>query len=385
MPPDLDVLKPRVQKTLIDTPPMLDSFYFCPYADPKPGDPFDYSLIYRPSADLLYDVNFAFFTVDDNKTTGTYGNGISYQFLTHTRNLSAIRQVARKIQAEGRCVYASFIDTPSIHWDSVNIENFVRNTEGEFDTDGTVITNDLMDDFSPVGRMWDIETEDSAAPAMAKVMKACFLQGVLRDPDHYVFIYTTYANRIIDETILCSPIDQAGDEVDQSLYKLGFRQFSDLITMRGSLSFLETMSYSSTADDRFAEADAYALQLAKGDTTKLNEMRKFISIGVAPDLTDPGQALMIAAACCPSKTDGYGRFMVWAGNCPAGVSLFESMTAVRYNPLLALGIDLKIHCLPVVLPLAPLKGNHGLFFAKSELSKPLPTPELEPPSHCVIM
>lgn len=385
MPIDFEALRPLVQKKISSTPPMLPSFYMCPYSDSKPGDPFDYSLIHRPSAELAYDVNIAFFTVDDDKDAGTYGNGISYQFLTHLRNLSAIKQVARKLEEVGRRLYVSFIDTPSIHWDSVNVANFVRNTEGEFDADGLLITNDLMDDFNPVGRMWDIETEDTAALAMAKVMKACFLQGMLRDPEHYVFIYTTYANRPIDETILSSLIDPEGDFVDQSLYQLGFRQFSDLITMRGSLSILETMSYGSSSSERFSEADAYALQLAKGDESKRNDMRKFISIGVAPGLTDPRDALTIAAACDPTLSEGYGRFMVWGGNCPAGVELFESMAAVRQRHVLSTD-ELKVKEMASKrLDIVKAAGNYGYFFASSNASNPAPGEESLHPSKCIVM
>lgn len=333
---NLDRLKPRIQRTLADTPISRPCVYMCPYADPQAGD-YDYSVACLPSNGTLYDLNVAFFTLSEDKVSGTYGNGVDTTYLTHLRNLSAIRQIVKKLQAAGHEIDVSYIDTPNIHWDSANIPNYVRNTEGEFDADGEIISNDLMENFNPVGRMWDIETEDSAALALTKLMKACFLQGILRDPN-YVFIYTTYANRSIDETILTSAIDPNGDEVDQALYKLGFTTFSDLITKRGSLSRLETMSYSSTAQELKDEADAYARQLG-GPSSSLNDMRKFISIGVAPGLTDPSVALEIAAACDPTKPDGYRGFMVWAGNCPAGVSLFEAMDAVSKNPELALTID----------------------------------------------
>jgi hypothetical protein len=130
------------------------------------------------------------------------------------------------------------------------------------------------------------------------------------------------------------PIDPAKGDVDKALYDLGFRKISDFITMRGSLSFLETMSYGGDPESRFQEADTYALQyLANGDASKLNEMRKFISIGVAPELTATADALTIAAACDPKKEQGYGRFMVWAGNCPEGLSLFNAMIAARKQAL----------------------------------------------------
>lgn len=349
MPKNRDVLTAQmVQKTLEDTPPMLPSFYVCPYADPAPGQSTDYSLIYFPTADIACDINLAFITPSDDKASGTFGNTISDIYMRHLRGQSAIKQFVAHMRALDRRIFVSYIDAPSIHWDSVNVENFVRNTEGEIAPDGTLFSNDLMDNYQPVGRMWDAETP--SAQEMATVMKACFLRGLQRDPDHYVFVYTTYANRDIDQLILPMIIDPKKNATDKALYDLGFRQISDFITMRGSLSFLETMSYGADADSRFQEADTYALQyLAKGDASKLNEMRKFISIGVAPGLTDPSEAITIASACDPTKPTGYGRFMVWAGNCPDGLSLFQSMVEACKQPL------------PVALP----HGDAGLSIKKT--------------------
>jgi hypothetical protein len=335
---DLAISKALVLKTVENTPPRVPSFYICPYADPVPGD-YNFSLTSLPKNTTQFGANIAFFTVDDDKEANTYGNGVSMKYLTHLRNFSGIQQLTQILKAAGHPIYVSYIDTPNIHWDAVNIVNFVRNTEGEFDSEREVISNDLMINFNPDGRMWDIETVDTAAPALAKVMKACFLQGVLRDPEHYTFIYTTYANRTIDQIILQSKIEQDGDEVDQVLYQLGFRQFSDLISMRGSLSRLETMSYSSSAPALFDEADTYAKLLGKG-TIPTEAMRNFIYIGVAPGLTDPKTALEVAAACDPKKPDGYGGFMVWGANCPAGVAMFEAMDAVQKDPNIASGIDI---------------------------------------------
>lgn len=54
--------------------------------------------------------------------------------------------------------------------------------------------------------------------------------------------------------------------------------------MRGSLFFLETMSYGDDAESRFEEARAYVDLLANGDPTKRDAMLKFISIGGAREL-----------------------------------------------------------------------------------------------------
>ncbi len=317
-----------VEKTFDDTPAPLPSFYITPYADPNPGQSDDYSLVYCPTSGC--DINIAFFTPSDNHTTGTFGNTADDTFLCHQRDSVAIQQFIRDKSAAGLRILVSYIDAPSIHWSAVNRENFVRNTEGEL-INGRVYTNRLMESYIPVGRMWDAETPDAAA--MASIMKACFLRGLQRDPDHYVFVYTTYDVRQIDEIILSTPIDPSKDEIDKALFDLGFTQISDFITKRGSLSFLETMSYGGTAAQRFEEADAYAVQfLAKGDATKLTEMRKFISIGVAPGLTSRDDAKSIAAACDYTQ-GGYGRFMVWAGNCPDGMALYQLMLEQEKKPL----------------------------------------------------
>jgi hypothetical protein len=321
----------HVKKNLKDTPALLPTFYVCPYADPNPGQGDDYDLKYFPPSDTACDINIAFITPNDNTTSGTFGNTISDQYLCHVRDRTGIMQLIAHMQQMGRRIITSYIDAPTIHWDKVNIENFVRNTEGDICADGTVLTNDLMTYYQPVGRMWDAETP--TPQAMGEVLKACFLRGIQRDPDNYVFVYTTYANRDIDQIILNTPIDPNGSPVDQALYALGFKNVADFITQRGSLSFLETMSYGEDPQSRFTEADTYAIQLGGGDPSTLYAMRKFISIGVAPGLTAEADALVIAAACDPMKTEGYGRFMVWAGNSPDGVSLFNAMIQAQQQPV----------------------------------------------------
>lgn len=327
-------LKPHhVQKFLANTPPLLPTFYNCPYADTNPGKSNDTGLQYFPSSEIPCDINLAFITPSEDTASGKFGNTTSDQYLCHLRDRKAIQQFVGHMKSMGRRIITSFIDSPNIHWDQVNVENFVRNTEGEICADGTVFTNQLMDDYQPVGRMWDAETPEPLA--MAEVMKACFLRGIQRDPDNYVFVYTTYANRPdIDPVILGMKIDPNGSDVDKALYALGFYQVSDFITKRGSLSYLETMSYGGDAPSRFAEADTYAVQyLGGGDPTTLDDMRKFISIGVAPGITDEADALTIAAACDPTKAQGYGRFMVWAGNSPDGLNLFNAMHNAQSQPM----------------------------------------------------
>lgn len=321
-----------VQKTLKDTPPLYPSFYVCPYADTNPGKPNDYSLRYFPTPEIPCDINLAFITPSDDTISGKFGNTSSDVYLCHLRDRIAIKQFVTHMKDAGRRLLISYIDAPTIHWDKVNIENFVRNTEGEALEDGAFFSNDLMETYQPMGRMWDAETP--TAIDMANVMKACFLRGIQRDPDNYVFVYTTYANRDIDAQILTMAIDPTKGDVDKALYDLGFRRIADFITLRGSLSFLETMSYGGDPESRFQEADTYALQyLANGDASKLNEMRKFISIGVAPELTATADAITIASACDPTLEQGYGRFMVWAANCPEGLSLFNAMIGARGQPL----------------------------------------------------
>ena len=329
----VDDLKKRVDKrtTASSAPPLVPSFYITPYADSAPGQSTDYSLTCYPSAEIPFDVNFAFFTLNDNKTPGTYGNTIDDTFLTHVRDRAAIQALMKIMQNQKRRIFDSMIDTPNITWDQANVENFVRNTEGEFAPDGTFFTNNLMQNYPGVGRMWDAET--SAPNGFAEVMKACFLRGITRDPDNYVFIYTTYADRSIDG--LLNMVFDPTKPVDAALIELGFERFTDLFLKRGpGLSWIETMSYSGDAPSRFAEADNYAVKyLANGDVSQLEKMRKYLSIGVAPGLTSPADAQAIGSACDPSKDEGYGRFMVWAGNCPDGVNLFNSMLAARALPL----------------------------------------------------
>jgi len=323
------------QKKFTGTSLLAPSFYVLPYADSNPGQGDDYNLTQAPPSDLVCDINLAFFTPSENQETQTYGNRLSDIYISHLCDQESIKQFSAKMRAAGRRVFVSYIDTPNIHWKSVNVTNFVRNTEGQIADDGSLITNKLMEDYVPVGRMWDAETEDSQAnyQALGTIMKACFLQGITRDPDNYVFIYTTYANRDIDAAILLMLINENGDWVDKALYERGYRQISDFITMRGGLSILETMSYGNPPEERFEEADIYAGYLGKGDPTKLNEMRKFISIGVAPGLTSTADACTIAAACDSTTEAGYGRFMVWGANCPDGVALFKSMVQARTQGL----------------------------------------------------
>lgn len=354
----------RVQKKITDQTTLLPSFYVCPYADPTSTESTNYSLVNYPDASIACDINLAFINPSDDQVKNNLGNTISDNYLCHLRDKVAIKQFIARMQELKRRIFVSYIDAPTVHWDAVNVENFVRNTEGEIAADGTVFTNELMETYQPVGRMWDAETP--AGLAMATVMKACFLRGIQRDPDNYVFIYTTYANRDIDQQILAMVLDPTTSPVDAELYALGFRQISDFITMRGDLSFLETMSYSDPAADRFQEADTYAIQyLAKGDATKLNEMRKFISIGVAPGLTSDDDATTIAAACNPTQVDGYGRFMVWAGNCPAGVSLFSEMIAAQKQPLPAHRVDKELDSIQLINnpEKARISGNRDRFFA----------------------
>lgn len=323
-----DELKKRAHKHSTDpsAPPLVPSFYVCPYSDSAPGQPTDYSLTIYPPDTIPYDVNIAFFTLND------YGNTIDDTFLTHLRDRPAIQALIAQMQKNNRRIINSMIDTPNINWGNANIENFVRNTEGEFAEDGTFFTNNLMQNYPAVGRMWDAETP--APDAFAEVMKACFLRGITRDPDNYVFIYTTYADRSIDE-LLNMVFDASKSPVDAELIKLGFLRFTDLFLKRGpGLSWIETMSYSGDAASRFAEADNYAVKyLAQGDASQLNAMRKYLSIGVAPELTAPADAQAIGSACDPSKEEGYGRFMVWAGNCPDGVTLFNNMITARTLPI----------------------------------------------------
>ena len=371
MPSPYTVTAEMVQKTLENTPRMLPSFYVCPYADPAPGKPLDYSLVNYPSRTLACDINLAFFTPSDDTTSGTFGNTISDNYLCHLRDRSAIKQFVVRMKAMNRDILLSYIDAPSIHWDKVDVENFVRNTEGEKAPDGTVFTNDLIDNYQPVGRMWDAET--SFGLEMATVMKACFLRGIQLDPDHYRFIYTTYADRDIDQQILNMQLDPDKSEVDKALYELGFRRIADFITMRGSLSWLETMSYGADPAARFQEADNYAVKyLANGDETRRNEMRKFISIGVSAD-SSTTDAITIASACDPSKEGSYGRFMVWAANCPVGVSLFETMVSARHQPLLTAQAHERVSSAGIKTPKPSTDvitfGNSSRFF-KTPITQP---------------
>lgn len=358
----LEKLKLTVQKK-INLPALVPTFYICPYALPDPVvAQYNYDIDHIPDKTLQYDVNYAFLNVDDNQEAGTYGNKTSTVFIGHVLDLSITQQSVQAFQSLGRRVYYSLIDGPNIFWDKVNIPVFVSNTQGQLDPDGKFIANDIVTKLGkPTGFMWDIETEDSAAAAMTKVMKASFLQGILIDPENYTFIYTTYANRNIDNIILNSTIDPNGDEVDQALCKLGFTRFSDLITKRGNLSFLETMNYGGTAQERFLEAEAYVQQLAQeGDD--INEIRKHISIGVAAGLTEPDQALDIAVACNSERSGGYGRFMVWSGNCDAGVNLFDAMYKVWQNPKLAQkDSSLDRSKLPPKIVAAPVPGNRAWY------------------------
>ena len=318
MPSPYAVTAEMVQKTLANTPPLLPTFYVCPYANTAPGTPLDYRLYHCPPATLACDINLAFFTPSDD------GNTVSDKYLCHLRDRTAIKQFVARMKAMNRKILLSYIDAPSIHWDKVDVENFVNNSQGEKAPDGTVFTSDTIDTYQPDGHMWDAETDFGLE--MAKVMKACFLRGIQLDPDHYRFVYTTYADRDIDQQILNMPIDPVADA---ELYELGFRRIADFITMRGSLSWLETMSYGADPASRFQEADNYAVKyLANGDEKRLNEMRKFISIGVSAD-SSTADGITIASACDPTKKDSYGRFMVWAGNCPAGVSLFNTMVSAQ--------------------------------------------------------
>ena len=317
---NIKALKARLKKRLSITPTLLPTFYVTPYASSSPGQKNDYSLINYPM-NTACDINLAFFGPDatGNKSDDTY--------LCSIRDRSAIQEFVACMKDLGRRIILSFIDSETIHWDGVNIENFVRNTEGEITPDGKILSNDLKN-YQSDGRMWDAETP--AIDAFAETMKACFLRGITINPENYIFVYTTYANRPIDEQILNIVFDATKSPVDAALIQLGFLRFSDLFTKRGpSLSWIETMSYSSDAASRFSEADTYANYLTLGDPTLLNDRRKYISIGVAPFLTSDTDASAIGAACDPAKTDGYGRFMVWSGNCPEGLRLFDLMLNAR--------------------------------------------------------
>ena len=318
---------------------MSPNFYTLPYADPDADPKKNPSITIHPALNpkldpVKYrcDCTLAFFT--PNEDPGTFGNTLSDKFMTHVRDTSAVEQLAADLHAAGLQVSAAVIDSPNIKYPQVIIPNYVKNTEGEFALNGKFYSNDLLKKYGVDGIMWDAETDSTDYQGFAKLMKACFLAGIKRAPNHYRFTYTTYANRAIDKAILNGVIDPNGDEVDQKLHQLGFENFSDLITKRGNLSCLETMSYGGTAQELFDEGDVYALTyLAKGDPKKLYEMRKFISIGVAPGLTDPGVAKTVAAGCDPTKAQGFGRFMVWNGNCEAGLDLFTSMVDARTEPL----------------------------------------------------
>ncbi len=66
----------------------------------------------------------------------------------------------------------------------------------------------------------------------------------------------------------------------------------------------------------------------KGDVSKLNEMRKFISIRVSSLETSKEDACTIAAACNPEE-DGAMEVSWYGQNCPKGVNLFNAMVEAR--------------------------------------------------------
>jgi len=353
---------------------MPPTFYSVPYADPAPGSRNPSITKYPPldRPDLNCEITIAFFTLDDSKTR--YGNTLSTEFLTHVRDESAVEQFAERMQEAGRSVSAIIIDTPSIKLSDSNVPNFVNNTEGEIAADRTFSTCDLIEKYGPiVGRTWDIETDSTDYAGIARVIKACFLRGIERDPDHYLLTYTTFANRAIDQYILNSKIDPNGDAIDQALSKLGFENFTDLITKRGNLSRIETMSYTGTAEELLGEADTYALTyLAKGDAKQLYNMRKFMSVGVDSYQTDTEVAKTVAAACDPTKAEGFGRFMLWNGNCDSGLDMFESMVAARSNPLpefLAQTQEEAAARVKIHLPIKKTSGNRYSFLASYERMK----------------
>lgn len=327
-----------VQKKLIKTiAAMLPIFSILPYADQDPDPKKSARLTIHPLLNPKLDPvkyacisSFAFFT--PNEDPGTYGNTISDKFMTHQRDASAVSQLARYIKKAGMAIAAYIIDSPNIKLSQLNIPNYALNTEGEFAANGTFFRNNLLDTYETSGIWWDMETDSTDYVTIAKLMKKCFLEGIRRDPN-YLFGFVTYGDRAIDQ-ILNMTIDKDGDEVDQELHELGFECFSDLITKRGNFSRIITMSYNGTAQELFDEGDVYALKyLAKGDASKLYEMRKFVAIGVTPLLTDPGVAKTVAAGCDPTKLEGFGQFMVWDGNRPPGLDMFTSMVDARTQPL----------------------------------------------------
>ncbi len=339
MPGPQKLTRSMVQKKLIKTiAAMLPIFSTLPYADQDPDPKKSARLPIHP----LFDPNLdrikyacisalAFFT--PNEDPGTFGNTLSDRFMTHERDASAISQLAHAIKKAGMAIAAYIIDTPKIKLSQINIPNYVLNTEGEFAADGTFFRNHLIDTYDISGIFWDMETDSTDYVTIAKLMKKCFLEGIRRDPDNYLFAFVTYGDRAIDQ-ILNMTIDKDGDEVDQKLHKLGFECFSDLITKRGNQSRIITMSYNGTAQELFDEGDVYALKyLAKDDASKLYEMRKFVTIGVTPLLTEPGVANTVAAGCDPTKPEGFGQFMIWDGNRPSGLNMFTSMVDARTQPL----------------------------------------------------
>lgn len=347
-------LKQRLEKALLNQPVLLPTFYATPYAASNPGQPTDYALTWFPTT-IDCGISLAFIT------PGVAGNTSDDTYICSVSDRGAIQDFIAAMQKLGRRIILSFIDTPTTHWDSINITNFVRNIIGQMAPDGTIITNDLCKNYPHDGLMFDAETD--AITAFAETMKQSFLAGVTLDPENFIFVYTTYANRPIDQQILTMEFDETKSTTDADLIELGFLRFIDLFTKRGpSLSYIETMSYGSDAASRMDEADTYAGYLTLGDATLLNDRRKYISIGVAPLLTSDADVVAIGAACDPTKEDGYGRFMVWAGNCPEGLRLFN----------LAFNARQPSFVLPKTEPLLPvamkplinkgLSGNRDLFF-----------------------
>ena len=322
----LDLKPEHVIKTSFDPKNLKSTFYCTAYADPHEGQSNDYSLIHYPPANIQADFNFGFININDLKSLGTFGNSSVDNYNIHVRDRVAIMQLAMAMKEDDRSIQVSYIDDPDCSWDDVHLTNFIRNTEGEVAKDKRVYTNNVQSRYLNSGRMMDAET--SAEPAFAENIKASFLRGIELNPDTYRFIYCSYANRPID-AILNQPFSSK-NFIEKRLLSLGFKCIADFITKRSpELSQIHTMSYGGDAQSMLAEGDTYAMMLAKGNKDNLYAMRKYVSIGLSPNITPLDIAKQVAPACDPNKKEGFRSFMVWAGNSPDGVTMYEQATALR--------------------------------------------------------
>ena len=330
-----DLKREHVQKVGFDPSKCFPTFYCTAYADPSvEAGPNDYSITLYPPKEMDCDFNFGFININDFKAAGTFANTTTDTYNIHIRDRAAVIQLVNLMKSFGRAIMVSYIDDPDCSWDEVvgkQLINFIRNTEGEVSADGHHFTSNVQAWYQPDGRMMDAETRGSNA-SFADNCKAAFLRGIQTSPDGYRFIYCSYANRSID-TILNEAFT-GKDDIEKELMHLGFNCIADFITKRSpELSQIHTMSYTGAAQSLLAEGDIYALMLAKGDQSKLFDMRKYVSIGVSPNITDPSVANQVATACDPTKAEGFRSYMVWAGNSPAGLAMYQSMAKARSAPV----------------------------------------------------